>query len=228
MAVLFITGIDTDVGKTVVTGLLARAIMDLDKKVVTQKLVQTGCEGISEDIIEHRNIMGIDLLEEDKSYETCPYVFTFPASPHLAVEIDKKSIELNRIDQSTKALLNKYETVLFEGAGGLMVPIHKNYTIADFLEERKYPVILVSSPKLGSINHTLLTMEVLKKRKIPVSGIVYNRGACPNADQKISNDSARLFQELFPKLPFLILNQYSDTLKENVIDIQNFINKIIK
>ena len=80
---LFIGGIDTDIGKTYATGVLAKALYNRGLKVITQKLVQTGCEGIAEDIITHRDIMGMPLQALDKDGTTCPYVFSKPASPHL-------------------------------------------------------------------------------------------------------------------------------------------------
>ncbi|MDD5728854.1 MAG: ATP-dependent dethiobiotin synthetase BioD, partial [Victivallales bacterium] len=80
----FIGGIDTDVGKTIVCGLLARYLRSAGISHISAKLVQTGCEDIADDIITHRKLEGIALLPEDRNQGTCPYIFKFPASPHLA------------------------------------------------------------------------------------------------------------------------------------------------
>ena len=95
MSVIFITGIDTGAGKSIATGLIARYLYKNNKSVITQKIVQTGCEKISEDIALHRKIMGIDLNEDDKKGLTCPYTFKYPASPHLAAQMEQKEIDLD-------------------------------------------------------------------------------------------------------------------------------------
>ena len=79
MAVYFISGIDTDAGKSIVTGVIARTLLQKGVHVITQKFIQTGCVGISEDILKHREIMGIPPQEVDKDGTTCPYVMTYPA-----------------------------------------------------------------------------------------------------------------------------------------------------
>ena len=88
-----VTGIDTDIGKTIATGLLARSFRNHGIKAITQKIVQTGCVGLSEDIIRHRQLMEIEPVPADHRGLTCPYVFPVPCSPHLAAELAwKKSI----------------------------------------------------------------------------------------------------------------------------------------
>lgn len=88
-----VSGIDTDIGKSVATGLMARSLSLLGYSVITQKLVQTGCRGVAEDILRHRQLMGVDLLPEDQSGLTCPYVFSKPCSPHLAAELEGTVID---------------------------------------------------------------------------------------------------------------------------------------
>ena len=81
--VLFISGIDTNVGKTVATGMIAKALAKAGKKVITQKMIQTGCEHVSEDIEAHRQIQGIPFTDEDMRGLTCPYIFTYPTAGQL-------------------------------------------------------------------------------------------------------------------------------------------------
>ncbi len=195
-----VSGIDTDIGKTVVTGLLAKAIRQGGHSVITQKLVQTGCSGVAEDIIKHREIMEIDLLPEDRNGQTCSYVFQKPCSPHLAAELEDRSIESDKIIESTKQLAAKFDHVILEGAGGLLVPLNRDYTFLDYLEQQKYPLILVSSPRLGSINHTLAALELAKNRGIHVNGIVYNRYNV--SDMEIADDSRKVFLEALVKYGF--------------------------
>lgn len=193
----FISGIDTDCGKTYITGLLAYHLKKAGVKIITSKLVQTGCQGTAEDISEHRRIMESEILPEDKSGSTCPYVYSYPASPHLSAKIDSKPIEINIIRRSTEKLLNNYDIVLTEGAGGLMVPITDNYFTIDYIKKNALPLILVSSSKLGSINHTLMSLELCLHHNINLHTFIYNK--MPNDDTIIANDSFAFFKDYLKK-----------------------------
>ena len=195
-----VTGIDTDVGKTVVAGLMARSFIQNDINVITQKIVQTGCNGISEDIICHRQLMGIDVLPEDVDGLTCPYRFSVPSSPHLAAGLEKSEIDCNRIKAATTKLLRKYECVVLEGVGGLSVPLNNEMTVLDYLEREQYPLVLVSSSRLGSINHTLNALELASKRNLEVVAIVYN--LIGETDPRIVKDSRIVFQRFLKKYGF--------------------------
>jgi len=188
----FISGIDTDCGKTMVTSLLARELYQQGINVITQKMVQTGSSEIADDLREHRRIMGIDLQKVDLDHTTCPYIFKFPASPHLSARMEQVTIDPEIISRSTKKLEEKYDLVLLEGAGGLMVPIQDDLLTIDYLQGKGHPLILVSSSKLGSINHTLLSLEACLKRKIPVTALVYNH--LPNENQFIADESIQVLK----------------------------------
>ncbi|MDE6006822.1 MAG: dethiobiotin synthase [Muribaculaceae bacterium] len=171
---VFITGIDTDAGKSYATGHLANLINSTGGNAITMKMVQTGNDGYSEDIAVHREIMGMELAEADKKSLTAPEIFTYPCSPELAARIDGREIDLNKITSASEALLNEYSTVLIEGAGGLMVPLKGQYLTIDYIRENKLPAILVTNGKLGSISHTLLALYALKKYGINLIGVIYN------------------------------------------------------
>lgn len=190
--VYFISGIDTDVGKTVATGLLAKALIASGVNVITQKFIQTGCVGISEDILKHREIMGVEPLDIDRDGTTCRFVMSMPASPHLAAEIDSIVIDIERISEATEKLESLYDIVLLEGAGGLFVPVTRDYYTIDYICEKGYPLILVTSSKLGSINHTLLSLEACRHRNIEVSHVIYNY--YPNDNRRITEDSVDIFK----------------------------------
>jgi dethiobiotin synthetase len=192
MSVLFVTGIDTGIGKTVACGLLARFLADRGTRVITQKLVQTGGRGLSADIRRHRRLMGIGLAPEDRDGTTCPYVFRFPASPHLAAAREGARIDVRRIARATRVLAARYDCVLIEGVGGLEVPLRADCTTLDYVAERNHPVIVVSSSRLGSINHTLLTLRAAHDRNLAVRGIVYNRS--PGVPRAIAEDTRRILR----------------------------------
>ncbi len=170
----FITGIGTDVGKSWATGWLAKRFMEEGKSVITQKFIQTGNQGSSEDIDVHRKIMGIAMTEEDIMMITAPEIFSYPCSPDLASKIDKRPIDFEKIEKATEALESRYDVVLIEGAGGIMVPLEGKYLTIDYIRDHKLPTIVVTNGQLGSINHTLLTLFAMKQYGIELSEVVYN------------------------------------------------------
>jgi dethiobiotin synthetase len=190
--VIAVSGIDTGIGKTVATGHIARALSSSGSRVITQKVAQTGCEGISGDIAVHREIMGIGLQDVDLDGTTCPYVFGYPASPHLAAAMEGREIDLLAVRRATFILQRRYDLVLLEGAGGLLVPLNDNLLFADYLRDAGYGLVLVTSPRLGSINHTLLSIEACRSRGIELRALVYNRfGEEPGP---IADDTRRVIE----------------------------------
>lgn len=185
--VYFISGIDTDIGKTIATGYIAKQLLNQQVNVITQKLVQTGNTGDSEDILKHRQMMGKTFLE-DKEGLTAPQIFAYPASPHLATKLEDKRLDLNAINKATSALAKKYDVVLLEGAGGLMVPLTDQLLTIDYLAQQKYPVILVTSGRLGSINHTLLSLHALSTYGLELYALVFNK-VHDSRDQIIADDT---------------------------------------
>lgn len=172
---LFITGIDTDAGKSFATGWLAQLIMNQNRSVITQKFIQTGNHDFSEDIEVHRKIMGIPFTEEDKSGITAPVIFSYPASPDLAARIDDTEVCFDIIENATDTLSHSYNHVLIEGAGGIMVPLKGEYLTIDYIRDHQLPVVLVTNGRLGSINHTLLSLKAINDEGINLFAIVYNR-----------------------------------------------------
>jgi dethiobiotin synthetase len=192
--VIFISGIDTDIGKTVVTGWLARQWAEQGANVITQKLVQTGCVGASDDILMHRRIMGTGLFEEDRDGTTMPVLYAYPASPHLAARLEQRELDIAAIGQATARLCARYETVLVEGAGGLMVPLTAELLTIDYVVQRGWPVLLVTSGRLGSINHTLLSLEAIAARGIELHGVAWN-SRDDSGDELIAADSRSFIRE---------------------------------
>ena len=172
--VFFVSGIDTNIGKSYATGYIAKLWNEKGTKTITQKFIQTGNTEISEDIELHRKIMGTGLLEDDINGLTMPEIFTYPCSPHLAAEIDGRPLDLDKIEAATDALAAKYDAVLLEGAGGLMVPLTRELLTIDYIARKGYPLIFVTSGRLGSINHLLLSLEAADRRGIRLHTLVYN------------------------------------------------------
>lgn len=206
--IYFVSGIDTDAGKSYCTAFLARQLISNGKRVITQKFIQTGNVGHSEDIDLHRQLMGIAPTEEDREGLTMPEIFSYPCSPHLAARIDRRPIDFDKIERATQELARRYDTVLVEGAGGLMVPLTEDYLTIDYIAEKQYPLVFVTSGKLGSINHTLLSFEAIRNRGIKLDTVLYNLYPTVE-DTTIQEDTMkyirRYMERHFPDANFMVV-----------------------
>jgi dethiobiotin synthetase len=159
MKKIFVTGIGTDVGKTVVSAVLVEAL-----KADYWKPVQTG-SFFSRDTTEVRRIVS----NTKSKFHPETYSLKQPMSPHAAAELEGVEIQM---DQLTLPATNNH--LIIEGAGGLMVPLNRKFFMIDLIQKFNAEVILVVKNYLGSINHTLLSIELLKQRGIKVLGIIIN------------------------------------------------------
>ncbi len=158
---LFITGTDTGIGKTVVAASLVTGLNG-----TYWKPVQTGIElGTDTDEVKKLTLLSDDHFLKES------YRLKYPLSPHLSAQKTGIYIELNKIVPPTSV---KYSPLIVEGAGGILVPLNNKEFMLDLIKKINFPVILVSSSKLGTINHTLLSLYVLKDKGIEVLGVVLN------------------------------------------------------
>ena len=220
MAGVFVTGTDTDVGKTVVTGLLARAWQDQGLRVVTQKWVQSGCVGFSEDIDTHLDLMGLTRdAVKDVQEAVCPYLFPLPASGHLAAEDAGQIIDPEVLKRHYCTLENIYDRVLVEGMGGLLVPYDRCTLIVDVVQELNLPVLIVAKNKLGTVNHCLLTIEALQRRNLSILGVVFN--GPEGGGDAVTQDNPCIVQEIsgvpvLGELPWIEDKQRLQALFESI------------
>jgi dethiobiotin synthetase len=197
----FLTGIGTDVGKTLVAATLVEA-MQADY----WKPIQSGD-------LEHTDTMKVKDLVLNKRSVFYPerHMLSAPLSPHAAAAVDGVRIRLS--DFSLPATEN---TLIVEGAGGLMVPLNDYDTIIDLIERLRLPVILVSKHYLGSINHTLLSIEALKKRNLPIAGLIFNGDANPASEEaieKIGRIAAWFRIPVFPEINAAVVAAYAKTIQ---------------
>jgi len=172
---IFITGTDTEVGKTFVATGLLMAFRKMGINVCPMKPVETGCRVkngklVPEDAIKLINASGVKEPLEIIN----PYRFRYPLAPSIAAELEKVSIKKKKILSTYNYLSKKYDFVIVEGAGGIMVPLYKEYLFIDLIKDLNLPVIIISRPGLGTINHTLLTIEAARNKGIKVSGVIIN------------------------------------------------------
>lgn len=166
---LFITGTDTGVGKTYVTTLLAKYFQKQGIKVAIFKPIATGPKSENDALYYRKQLK----LKEPLTLIN-PIHLSFPLAPYPAAKLEKKKINLKKIFKTYKILESKSDLVLVEGIGGVLVPITKNYLVADLIEDLNLPSVIVARAGLGTINHTLLTIEVLKAHKIKIIGVIMN------------------------------------------------------
>lgn len=157
----FVTGTDTEVGKTVVCAMLA---LGLGAKY--WKPVQSGAvEGLDSRLVQELACLDFTRIIPEQ------YIFSEPLSPHLAAALENRTIEPDRI-----RLPQDDSPLIVEGAGGLLVPLNRGFLMADLIRQLDLPVLIVSRNMLGTINHTLLTIEALKHRGLRIEGVILNRG----------------------------------------------------
>lgn len=229
MRSLFVTGTDTGVGKTVVSGCLAKYLSAKGRSVVTQKWIQTGSSpDFSSDIEMHLKLMGRE-RDSVKEYLACvsPYIFKTACSPHLASKRENKRIDAEKIKKSLDLLSRKFDFVIVEGVGGALVPFNGRHLVIDIAGGLNLPVLVVAGNRLGAINHTLLTIEALASRRIDVLGIVFN-----NLEEKnsyILKDNPRIIKSLTRMRVFGALSR-QDSLKkiyEEFIPIGEKISRLL-
>lgn len=146
----------------------------------------------------HRRLSGDNLTAEDRCGFTCPYLFAYPASPHLSAKMEGVVIDPERLTLYTRKLqASGYDTLLVECAGGLLVPLTEQLLTADYIASMQAPVAVVSSGRLGSINHTLLTFEACLHRGIEVRYLLYN--LYPSSDSLIEAETLSYLKQYLHK-----------------------------
>jgi dethiobiotin synthetase len=171
---VFITGTDTGVGKTLVTAALARHFSAKGLQVGVMKPVETGVEdpaGLGADASLLRWAAGAPDADELIS----PYRFRPPLAPSQAAEIAGERVDIDRIIKTAQRLRQDKDILLIEGAGGLMVPIRGGYLMADLARQLNIPLLTVTHPRLGTLNHTLLTTFAARAMEFELCGFIINR-----------------------------------------------------
>ncbi|HLG42157.1 MAG TPA: dethiobiotin synthase [Planctomycetota bacterium] len=172
---IFITGTDTEIGKTVVAAGLASALRRRGLKVGVMKPIATGCARkrgrlVSDDAELLVSVSGCQAPMELVS----PIRLEAPLAPSVATKMAERPLNLQRIWKAYKVLSYMHEALVVEGIGGLMVPILERYFVADMIKRMGLPVMIVSRPSLGTINHTALTVKVAEQYGLTVRGVVIN------------------------------------------------------
>jgi len=171
---VFITGTDTGVGKTVVTAALALHLKKRGLTVGVMKPIETGVSAGGEARSDAGRLRSI--IESEETWGAiCPYSFELPVAPLTAAQITGLSINPGTISKIYRLLSSRYECMAVEGVGGVQVPITPSDNVLSLIKCLRLPVVVVGRPGLGGINHALLTIEALQRRKIRILALVLNR-----------------------------------------------------
>jgi dethiobiotin synthetase len=233
---LFITGTGTRVGKTVVTASILAHLRHQGQKTGVMKPIETG---VDSECSSPANSDALFLMEaggiEDPLAKICPIRLKPAASPFQAAMIENRSIQPETILSAYKKLSGQYDWMLVEGIGGVRVPITRDYGVVDLMLDLGLPAVVVAHYQLGTLNHTLMTLDTLKQNGIPVRGVIFNQTG-PEAPNAIEQDQPRLIEELsgakvlgtFPYIDNLNTQSFSpEKLKElaSSVDFSGLIQK---
>jgi len=221
MKPLFITATDTDVGKTYVCAGLAYALKKLNVDVGIMKPFACGVKQktgfSSNDLTTLANAAMVDDAEDIIN----PFFFPIPASPYTAAKNLGVKIDVEHVMECFRKLDKIHDIVLVEGIGGIMTPILKDYAIIDLIKDLKANTIIVTSSKIGTVNHTVLTCNICKNMNIPIKGLIINNFdpsgyPIPELERDLSALTDLPVLCSLPHMKKFNLSNYSDLIQEKV------------
>lgn len=214
---IFICGTDTGVGKTLVTGSLLSFLNQKGIRAGGFKPLESGCAPVK-GMKRHLKRADAEFLKKMGEMEEPldwinPYYFKEPLAPGIAAQREGKRISFSHIKKSLNRLQKKYDLILVEGAGGLLVPVQGLKTNLDLIQFLKLPVVVVSRLGLGTINHTLLTLEHLKKNHILILGVILNQ---TEPTKNLASQTNPSILKKY-KVPLLGIVPYKQSFKNEVV-----------
>jgi dethiobiotin synthetase len=212
---VFITATDTGVGKTLVASALVTCLIQRGIDVGVMKPIETGVSRATKarsDGVRLRRTAG----SHDPMAEVCPYVFRLPAAPLSAARAEKTTVQIAAIMRVFRALSQKHAFMMVEGIGGVQVPITQLLNVSDIIYRMKLSAIVVGRSGLGGINHALLTLDALRRRKIPIVALVLNQ--CRPVRTKIARaqeQSTVSLLRMVARVPVIGPLPYSSIVNQN-------------
>ncbi len=227
---LFVTGTDTGVGKTVISAALIKAANLLGLRAGGMKPIETGCLKKGDILIPSDGMFLKTVAHMEENIKNIsPYCFENPLAPLPASEIEGIDIDLNNIKNVFIYLTEKYDVLIVEGIGGLLVPIKKNYFVIDLVKNFELPLIIVSRPGLGTLNHTMLTVNCAVREGLHVAGIIINYSNPPEFN--LAEETNPHVIEKICNVPIIGIFPYLKDLESNSIEkavVKNLNLELIK
>ena len=204
----FVTGTDTEVGKTLVSGALIVKLRDQKINAIGFKPVVAGTYKDKNGITLNEDLETLRIASDisHRELSLCPYVLNKPAAPHLVAAQQGLKFEMSVMTDAFKNIQNHADCIVVEGAGGLLIPLNKDEDLGGFAKKIDLPIILVVGMKLGCLNHALLTYEAIKARNLKLAGWIANalEEEMPLLQENLQTLQARInapFLGLIPTLP---------------------------
>ncbi len=201
---LFITGTDTGVGKTVVTATLVRLLRERGQEVRVCKPVATGAERSTGRFVAADSRLLADAALDDDLAAITPWAFSEPAAPPVAARAVGVTLNLDDIAEAVERRRQQGSLLIVEGVGGLLCPLTDDHTVADLAGRLGLPLVVVARRSLGTLNHTLLTVEAIRARQLPLAGVVISEITPPSgiAEETNPDELRRLGVPVLALLPF--------------------------
>ena len=201
---LLVTGTDTGIGKTVVAGAIANWFRRQGNRVAVLKPAGSGCVRRREGLVSEDAEFLAHCADASHPLDViCPVRYAEPLAPAIAAERAKQPLDWTAVDRSAAVMSEGSDVMIVEGVGGLMVPMDPKHTFLDVAKWLKLPTVVVARPNLGTINHTLLTVNALRDAGVKVAGVVINRYPAQSADAAAETNPRAI--EKWGKVPVLCI-----------------------
>ena len=206
---LFITGTDTGVGKTLITGGIAYVLREQGFRVGVLKPIASGCRHEREGLIsDDAEFLAMCAATDYPLSVITPVTYKTPAAPITCVDMEKRPVDYEAIAAAYRYLCDSCDVVIVEGIGGALVPIDEDHTVLDLAAAFGLPVVIVARPNLGTINHSLLTIQAVRKAGLPLAGLVISGYNAETAD--IAEETSPDVICNFSNTPLLAVVPYDD------------------
>ncbi len=228
---IFITGTDTDVGKTVVTAGILAALREKGYNLGVMKPFQSGAIESSDKLLAPDLEFILERIDLEAEYELMnPIRLKASLAPSVAAEVEGVEINLSKVRDAYTKLLTEYDALVVEGAGGLMVPLAENFLIPDLVQMLDLPIIIVARPNLGTINHTVLTVKMARSLGLEVLGVIIN--GLKEEETGIAEETNPQIISQLAQVPILAIIPYIEDLEDadlaevfnDKLDIERLIN----
>lgn len=201
---LFITATDTDVGKTVIAGAIANYFLRRGLRVAVSKPIASGCVHRREGLVSEDSEFLASCADARFPLDLiCTQRYKEPLAPAVAADRAKEPLDWGMIDRSLKMMARESDVMIVEGVGGIMVPLDREHTTLDLAKWLKLPTVIVARAGLGTINHSLLTIEALRRAGVAVVGVVINR--YPPDTPGTAEETSPKYIERYGKAPILAI-----------------------
>ena len=212
----FITATDTGVGKTIAAGAVIKAMNFLGLKPCAMKPIESGCGREGDILVPFDGMFLKQIAHVDEPLTTItPCCFESPLAPLSASEVDMREIDMAEIKRAFVRLSTKYDTIVVEGIGGLMVPILKDFYTVDLAREFRLPLLVIARPGLGTVNHIMLTVNCALNAGLQVAGVILSYSKPPE-NSLAETTNQKLLSQVCP-VPIIGIFPYLKTVDEDTI-----------